>query len=73
MSIVHSSADSQTASRVRGGVESRPSAPQSPSVTLARGFATATGTLLSGISTPAVPMSSVMNSRKTTGSPSVTK
>ena len=44
-----------------------------PSLTEASGFATALGTLRSGISTPSVASSLVMKSRKTTGSPSVTK
>ena len=54
MSIVHSSADSQTARRVRGGVDSFRSTAQTPSAAPASGFATAIGALRSGISTPAV-------------------
>ena len=73
MSIVHSCDDTQTAKRVSGGLPGRFSRRQ---MLLRRGRGAAPpagGTDLSGISTPCVPSIAVRNSRKTTGSPSVTK
>ena len=71
--IVHSCEESQSASRVSGGSPPRRRIRHTPSEPAATAAASGAGTDRVGGSTPWVRSSSEMNSRKTTGSPSVTK
>jgi hypothetical protein len=73
MSIVVSSEESQIGTRLIGGGPSSGSALHTPSQIAAAARATGPGMLRFGGSTPRVRTSSLTNSLKTTGSPSVTK